>query len=150
LVKAMATTNQLKSYIAQWFQLSKPILYRGGERTYLTQPVLEGGRYSAAFEGCWQQVYAHAGDCHLEGTNETIAELMTSNWEIVDCARCSMPVPIRQSGLPPQHCPCHNLANWPNQELPLPHLPVNSNDQIRRICQCLKAQAEEGFEGSLN
>lgn len=136
----MATTEQLKSYIAQWFQLSKPILYRGGERIYLIQPVLEGERYSAAFEGCWQQVCAHAGDCHLEGTNETIAELMTPKWEIVGCARCNMPVPIRDAGLPPQHCPCSDLVDWPNSELPSPRLPVNSNDHLRRICQCLESQ----------
>lgn len=141
----MATTEQLKSYIAHWFQLSKPILYRGGERIYLTQPVLEGERYSAAFEGCWQQVHEHAGECHLEGTTETIAELLTPKWEILDCSRCQMPVPIRHAGLPPENCPCHDLADWPNTELPLPRLPVNSADQLKNICNRLNGTEQENF-----
>ncbi len=53
------------------------------------------------------------------------------------CARCTIPVPIEVVGQSSLSCPCHDLSNWPNLELPLPHLPVNSRENLDRIRQRL-------------
>jgi hypothetical protein len=139
----MATADQLKSYLACWFQLGKPIIGRvhgGGEQKLLPQSVVTGERYSSAFETCWQQIQTHAGYYYLEGTDEPIADLLHPQWEIAPCSRCQMPTPLPASGLPPQHCPCHNMSNWPNTELPLPRVPVSNSMRLRSICHRLQNQ----------
>ncbi len=74
----MASEQQVKQYLAYWFQLGKRLLIRGGEEALLPVPVIQGDRYSQAFEDCWKKISApNAGDCHLEGTGQTIAELLT-------------------------------------------------------------------------
>jgi hypothetical protein len=134
----MATTEQLKSYLACWFQLGKPVIY-GGQR-FLPQPVISGDRYSPAFESCWQQIQAYPHDYYLEGTNEPVAELLSPTWDISACARCQMPTPLRAVGLPPENCPCHDMGNWPNTELPLPRVPVNNALRLRSICHRLQTK----------
>jgi hypothetical protein len=131
----MASEQQVKQYLAYWFQLGKGVVIRGGEDTLLPQPVIQGNRYSQAFEDCWQTVLSpEAGDCHLEGTNQTIAELLTPAWEIDPCSRCSMPVPIKNVGvLPSLECPCIDLDDWPNTEIPQPRSPVDSQNLLSQI-----------------
>lgn len=129
----MAAPQQVKQYLAYWFQLGKPLKFDRGN-DILPQPVIEGNVYSPAFEACWQQVLASGGrDCYLEGTEQSISELLSGAWEMTDCARCRMPVPILSLGIQSNACPCVDLPGWPNTELPQPRSPVDSRSQLEQI-----------------
>lgn len=130
----MASQQEVKQYLAYWFQLGKKVVFGNGEVRLLPQEVIKGDRYSDEFEECWQKIISpEAGDCYLEGTQETIEQLLTAAWEVNPCARCTMPVPVRKVGMPPELCPCNDLSNWPNTELPQPRSPVNTKDQLTAI-----------------
>jgi hypothetical protein len=130
----MASQKEVKRYLAYWFQLGKKIAINNGAETLLPQPVISVNRYSDAFEECWRRITSpESGDCYLEGTHETIAELLSPNWEMSPCARCSMPIPVRNMGMPAELCPCNDVANWPNKEVPQPRCPVNSQVQLKLI-----------------
>ncbi|MBD2504440.1 hypothetical protein [Anabaena azotica] len=129
----MATKEEVKRYLAYWFQLGKKVVIGSEETRLLPQPVFQGDRYSQAFEDCWQRILSSSGDSYLDGTEETIAELLTPAWDMVDCSRCSMPVPLRNMGMPPVSCPCVNLPGWPNTELPGPRCPINNQEQLMAI-----------------
>lgn len=140
----MASTQEVRKYLAYWFQLGKHVIVRNGRERLLPQPVIEGDRYSQAFEDCWQCITApDAGDCYLEGTEETIAELLAPEWSVSPCARCSMPVPVRNVGMPPLDCPCNDLPSWPNLDIPLPRSPVNSQVKLKDIRERLLAMRDE-------
>jgi hypothetical protein len=130
----MASESEVKKYIAYWFQLGKKVFIRNGSEALLPKSVIAGDRYSSEFEECWQKIISSdSGDCHLQGTNETIAELLTPAWEISPCARCAMPVVFQQTGLPPECCPCYDLPNWPDTEMPQPRSPVSTKLQLSSI-----------------
>lgn len=130
----MATKKEVKQYLAYWFQLGKKVVIGDGKTSFLPQPVLEGDRYSEEFEQCWQEILSHTpGDCYLEGTHESISELLTPAWELLPCGRCQMPVPLRSLGMPALSCPCNDLPEWPNTELPAPRSPINSQEQLMVI-----------------
>lgn len=130
----MASIQDVKKYLAYWFQLGKKVVFNKGAGTLQPQQVIQGDRYSDEFEECWQKITSpEASDCYLEGTQETIAELLKPVWEITTCGRCTMPVPKKQIGMPPELCPCNDLSNWPNTELPPPRSPVNTQAQLRAI-----------------
>lgn len=130
----MASEQQVRQYLAYWFQLGKRVLIRNGQESLLPQPVIRGDRYSQEFEDCWQQLVSpNVGTCYLEGTDETIAELLTPAWEMNPCGRCQMPVPIRSTGTPPLSCPCNDLSSWPNPEIPAPREPVSTEAQLTAI-----------------
>jgi hypothetical protein len=130
----MATEQEVKQYLAYWFQLGKKVVMGNGAANLLPQPVLKGDRYSEEFENCWQQILSQtSGDCYLEGTDETIAELLTPVWEMLPCGRCEMPRPLKSLGMPVLSCPCNNSSNWPNTELPAPRSPVSTQEQLIAI-----------------
>ncbi|XZO03376.1 MAG: hypothetical protein ACM65L_06565 [Microcoleus sp.] len=130
----MASEYQVRKYIAYWFQLGKKVLIRNGSEALLPKSVIAGDRYSQEFEECWQKIISpDSGDCYLQGTKETIGELLTPAWEMSPCARCAMPVPLRDSGMPAECCPCNDLAHWPNTEIPQPRSPVNTQLQLSGI-----------------
>jgi hypothetical protein len=130
----MASNNEVRKYIAYWFQLGKKVLIRNGSAALLPKSVIAGDRYSNEFENCWQKIISpDSADCYLQGTNETIAELLTPAWEISPCARCAMPVVFSQNAMPPESCPCHDLPNWPNPEMPQPRSPVSTKSQLSGI-----------------
>lgn len=134
----MATKQEVRGYLAYWFQLGKRVITGNGQASFLPQPVLEGDRYSREFEECWQKILSpESGDCYLEGTQETIAELLTPEWDMLPCSRCDMPVAARNVGMPALLCPCNNLPNWPNTQLPAPRSPINSQEQLVIIRQRL-------------
>ncbi len=140
----MASEQQVKKYLAHWFQLGKKVLLRNGREALLPQPVMQENNYSWAFEKCWQRIMASdSGDCYLEGTHQSVRELLTSSWEITPCARCSMPVPMIRLGVQQGPCPCNDLGNWPNTEIPSPRHPVDSAAHIKKICQRLDRNREE-------
>lgn len=129
----MASPDQVKQYLAYWFQLGKRLIFVKGQ-AILPQPVIEGDHYSAEFEACWQQALASGGkDCHLDGTFQTIADLLSENWDLVDCARCGMLVPMLNVGVQSDPCPCFDLPTWPNTDLPKPRLPIDSRVQLDQI-----------------
>lgn len=134
----MADQQQVKEYLAYWFQLGKGVKIRGGEEILRPQPVIEGDRYSDELEACWQRLLSlESGDSYLEGTQETIADLLSDRWEITDCARCSMPIPVRSMGMPPPACPCNDLSNWPDTDNPAPRSPVSSSDYLNQLRESL-------------
>lgn len=135
----MATPAQVKKYIGSWFQLGKSVLRTQGQTAMLPPLVLAAGdRYTPEFEDCWQQILAEPSHYSLEGTNQSLADLLSDAWEITDCARCTMPIPTRSLGVADLSCPCHDLANWPNTELPLPRSPQDSRRYLSNICRDLQ------------
>jgi hypothetical protein len=125
----MASETEIKQYLAHWFQLGKKVYLDRGDTALLPSRIFHDLNYSAEFDRCWELILAdRSGDCYLEGTNQTIAELLTPKWDVVDCARCSMPIPLLVAGVPDESCVCADLPNWPNTELPSPnsHVTVRS------------------------
>ncbi|WP_066380908.1 MULTISPECIES: hypothetical protein [unclassified Anabaena] len=129
----MANKEEVKKYLAHWFQLGKKVVIGNEGTKMLPQPIFQGDRYSKDFEECWQKILLSAGDCYLEGTDETIAELLTPAWEMWPCSRCSMPVPMKNVGMPAAFCPCNDLPGWPNTDLPAPRCPINNEEQLKNI-----------------
>lgn len=130
----MASEQQVRQYLAYWLQLGKRILIRGGKEALKPSSVIAGNRYSDEFEAIWQQICApDAGDCYIEGTEQTIAELLSDAWEISPCARCSMPVPMHTVGMPSLSCPCSDIPNWPDNQTIQPRSPVNTQDRLLQI-----------------
>lgn len=138
----MASVTQVRTYLAYWFQLGKKVIWRNGKATLLPQSVIQGDRFSPQFEECWQKIMSVEGkDCYLEGSNQTIADLLSSGWDIAACARCQMPVAMVESGIPSLDCLCSDLDNWPNNELPAPRSPINNYVQLNKIKTRLQAQS---------
>lgn len=129
----MAKTPEVKKYLAYWFQLGKSVVIDNGTATLLPQKIFADSSYSSEFEECWQKIIEVPNICHLEGTHETIAQLLQPEWEIESCARCSMPIPMRHMGMPAEACPCFDLPTWPNSEIPSPRGPVNSQEKLFSI-----------------
>lgn len=109
-------------------------MINNGQSVCLPNPVIQGDRYSDEFEACWQRAMKLEGkNCYLEGTLQTLDQLLSSGWEITACARCDMPVPMMNLGSQSLECPCNDLPSWPNTELPKPRTPVDSRSQLRSI-----------------
>jgi hypothetical protein len=139
----MASEQDVKQYLAYWVQLGKGVVIPGERQPIVPASVICGSRYSAEFEALWARVRLPAsGDCYLQGTQQTIAELLTSRWAIDPCARCAMLVPMPNFGLPSLECPCTDVPNWPNTELPLPRSPVSSYERLGTIRDRLRPPAE--------
>lgn len=130
----MASEAEVKRYLAYWLQLGKKVVIGNGNLTLQPQSVIAGDRYSQEFENIWQQILSpDSGDCYLEGTIQTIAELLTPRWDLKPCVRCEMPVPLINIGIAPESCPCNDLPMWPNTEVPLPREPVDSKARLSTI-----------------
>ena len=134
----MASTTEVKTYLAHWFQLGKRLAWRNGEQELLPAKIIQGDRYAPEFEACWSQIMSVEGkDCYLIGAEATVEELLRPSWAIDLCARCAMPVPIVEMGTQPLECACSDLDNWPNTELPAPRSPINSKEQLNSISKRL-------------
>ena len=130
----MASEQKVKRYLAYWFLLGKKVLLCNGQQAILPQPVMQGDCYSSEFERCWQRIISpDSGDCYLEGTEQSIEQLLTSAWDITPCARCNMPVPMIDLGMQSPNCPCYDLLTWPNTELPKPRSPVDNSTHLSKI-----------------
>ena len=139
----MASLPEVKRYLAYWFQLGKKVIINNGTEELLPQPVVRGDRYSSEFERCWQIVTNPKNrDCYLEGTSQTIQELLSPQWAITPCARCDMPVPMIELGAQEPCCTCSDLENWPNNELPPPREPVDNQGRLNQIRHSV-AQAKD-------
>ncbi|MEQ9548320.1 MAG: hypothetical protein RIM23_01690 [Coleofasciculus sp. G3-WIS-01] len=135
----MASEQQVKRYLAYWFQVGKKVVVRNGENVLQPQRIIAGDRYSQEFEELWQYLLSpESGDCYLTGTSQTISELLTSKWDLEPCSRCDMPVPMFNVGSPPESCTCNDLSNWPNTDLPTPREPINTQNRLSAIHQRLR------------
>ncbi|MEO0409455.1 MAG: hypothetical protein AAF289_19095 [Cyanobacteria bacterium P01_A01_bin.135] len=125
----MATQQDVRRYLAYWFQAGKQVT---SPQSGPLKPsaVISGDRYSDAFEHVWNRVLDHQQVYYLEGTEQTIADLLSDTWDIESCARCDMPVPMVTVGIGSLTCPCNDLSTWPNFELPQPRSPVSSSDRL--------------------
>jgi hypothetical protein len=127
----MASLAEVKEYLAHWFQLGKKVYVEKGDIELLPQHIFDNMDYSAEFERCWELILAdRSGDCYLEGTSQTIAELLTPSWDLVDCARCNMPIPLPVAGIPAESCACEDLPSWPNHDLPSPISPGSIRSKL--------------------
>lgn len=130
----MASALEVKQYLAHWFQLGKKVYLHNGDVSLLPNNIFYNTNYSAEFEQCWDLITsARSGDCYLEDTDQTIDELLTPQWELVDCARCSMLIPLKVVGVPPENCPCINLPHWPNHEVPVPRSQLAVRSKLANI-----------------
>ena len=130
----MATQEQVKEYLACWFQLGKGIEMAGEDRILRFKSILQGDRYSREFETCWQQIVRSQGKGFaLEGTHQGIDELFSSGWEMHSCCRCQLPIPVRDLGNQCLMCPCADLPGWPNLDLPAPRSPVDTRSHLGKI-----------------
>jgi hypothetical protein len=133
-VLQMASLLEVKQYLAHWFQLGRKVYVNNGDLAVLPTKIFSNTNYSTEFDRCWNLILAdRSGDCYLEDTTQTIDELLTPKWDLVNCARCSMLVPLRVAGIPPENCPCVNLPHWPNHELPLPISQVVLHSKLASI-----------------
>ncbi|MGD1902183.1 MAG: hypothetical protein ACFB9N_08085 [Geitlerinemataceae cyanobacterium] len=138
----MALLCQVKAYLAQWFQLGKKAVSRNS--TYCPRRVFFGESYSAEFEADWRQMLTVADEVYLEGTEESLADLLTGAWDIESCARCEMPVPTSRQAC--SYCPCSDMkAVWPNDSLPRPRVPADTQAQLQALCSRLRASRALDF-----
>lgn len=136
----MASEQQVKRYLCYWFQLGRRIVISNNSRYIIPQKVIEGNHYSYEFENIWQKLLLpENGDCYLEGTTQTITELLGQRWDIEPCARCDLPVPMITLGMQPTPCPCSDLPTWPNTDLPAPREPLCSQKYLSRISDRMQA-----------
>ncbi|BFM39121.1 hypothetical protein [Synechocystis sp. LKSZ1] len=136
----MATIAEVKEYLAYWFQLGQGVIFPKSQEQLCPTPIFEGSHYSKEFEACWQKIVASHKDCYLQGTEQSIAELLTEQWELICCARCTLPIPTSRLYPPSCLCPCSDLLSWPNLDLPLPRLPINEVRHLRRVQERLTSQ----------
>ncbi|WP_017293495.1 hypothetical protein [Geminocystis herdmanii] len=134
----MASSAEVKKYLAYWLQLGKKIIIPSRNLSLCPSNIIQFDRYSVEFEECWALISdENTGDCYLEGTIQTIQELLSPKWEISNCARCAMPVPMIQMGIQPEGCVCSDVEGWPNEELPKPREPINSKERLQNIKKSL-------------
>jgi hypothetical protein len=140
----MASQIEVREFLAHWFQLGKPVVLAGNRGVCLPSPIFHGGEYSGSFEDCWHQIMATSGqDCYLDGTTQSIAEMLSPAWDITACARCAMPIAIPIAGTMTHLCPCNDLEGWPNTEVPMPRTAVDNRDQLRALQQRLAQEEKE-------
>jgi hypothetical protein len=96
-------------------------------------------QFSLDFEICWAEILSQPQRYYLEGTEESVADLLSGKWDIINCARCTMLIPITNQGvvsLGP--CPCADLSGWPNFETLPPRLQSEEDVNVARLNQILE------------
>lgn len=138
----MASRTFVKNYIAQWMQMGKSVsLSTQGEQVSIYK-ILDGEEYSSSFNKLWDEISTTKADqAYLDGTDQTINDLLSDRWEIIGCARCSLLVPSLDLGpRVPVCCPCNDLPSHPNLDLVAPHVPVKLSTAINGLCDRLISQ----------
>jgi hypothetical protein len=147
----MATQEQIRSFLAHWFQLGKPVVLAGDHNECLPYPVYYKNGYSQSFEDCWRHIMATNGKgCYLKGTTQSVADMLSSAWDITPCARCDMPVAVPALGMMKYPCPCHDLHTWPNYDVPAPRMAVDDGhhlEEIQRRLNEIRAEQETEMRG---
>ncbi|CAN1210724.1 hypothetical protein TUMEXPCC7403_11040 [Tumidithrix helvetica PCC 7403] len=135
----MATCDVVKDYLAQWMQVGKKVLIQSENKSVGICKVIEGERYTQEFEALWTEISTiKAKEAYLEGTNETIQELLSDKWELVECPRCNLPSACIDMGMrETKACPCDTMKLWPNLETIAPRKPVKTAKYLNNICDRL-------------
>lgn len=133
----MASVSKVQAYLSYWFQLGKPVIFEKDQAECLPTSIFQGTEYSQAFQRCWQKIMQQPAHCFLRGTDESIAKLLSDEWEIVGCSRCPMPLPMPVRGIKLSPCPCADLPTWPNEEVPQPRVAIHNSDHLDDIRQRL-------------
>jgi hypothetical protein len=134
----MASQADVRNFLAHWFQLGKPVVLADHRGDCLPQPIFNDGEYSPAFEDCWHRIMVTSGQgCYLQGTTQSIAEMLSPAWDITACARCEMPIALPTMGMSAHLCPCNDLPTWPNTEVPVPRPAVDNRNQLMDLQQRL-------------
>ena len=133
----MASKAQVKHYLAHWFQLGKQVLLPKYKQKLRPSQIFEGNTYSCEFEKYWQYIFAVDVDCYLEGTEQTIQQLLSPEWEVAKCEKCQMPCPVAVSKSTSPACLCVDLPSWPNTTLPSPRSAIDNKTYLARIQQRL-------------
>jgi hypothetical protein len=139
----MASRTLVKNYLAQWMQMGKTVsLAAHSEQVYIHN-ILQGEKYSPLFNKLWDEISeAKNQEAYLTGTDQTISDLLSNQWEIIACARCNLLVPTIGVGpRAPVCCPCDDLPNHPNLDLVSPHLPVQLVTHLEALCDRLDLKA---------
>ncbi|MEN9216043.1 MAG: hypothetical protein Q6K90_01820 [Gloeomargarita sp. HHBFW_bins_162] len=137
----MASQEAVRHYIACWFQAGKTVVY--GQETWRPIPVTQAGQYSSEFDTLWQEMVQRGLDhYYLAGTDVSLGQLCSGDWEILACSRCAMPVPVKVAGMMTGSCPCADLELWPNLELPLPHGAVDSHTHLAQVQARLESSGQ--------
>jgi hypothetical protein len=80
----MASESKVRHYLAYWLQFGKKIIMYNGTIAKGLESVISREGYSQEFEDLWTEVRSPAsGNCRLEGSWETIDELLTPQWDII-------------------------------------------------------------------
>jgi hypothetical protein len=134
----MASQEQVRNFLAHWFQLGKPVVLAENRGEYLPDPVFHNGQYSQSFEDCWHKIMVTSGkDCYLKGSSDSIATMLSPAWDVLPCARCDMPLVVPIAGQPYYTCPCSDLMNWPNTDVPMPRPAVDNQEHLSNLQQRL-------------
>ena len=144
----MASSQQVREYLAHWFQLGKPMVLDHEGSECLPEPIFQQGHYSPAFEDCWQRILSACGQgCYIKGTSVTVAMMLTPAWDMTTCPRCPMPVLMPAAGIRHEPCPCHDIPTWPNDTTPPPRLGVDNNCHLNALRERLKSVQGRGLRG---
>jgi hypothetical protein len=80
----MASESKVRHYLGYWLQFGKKIIMYNGTVAKGLESAISREGYSQEFEDLWAEVRSpDSGNCRLEGSWETIDELLTPQWEIV-------------------------------------------------------------------
>ena len=140
----MASPAKVRAYLASWFQLNRSVVIPSTAERLCPKPVIAHGGYSLAFEDCWRTLEnLQWKDCYLEGTQQTLPELLSDHWDVISCARCTLLIPMPLSLNKGLECPCQDLHSWPNNQIPLPHLPVDDQRVLGSICNRVTIASEK-------
>jgi hypothetical protein len=137
----MASTSEVRDYFTYWLQLDKGLILDGirvKPMAVVAMDGVNGNRLSGDFEAMWERALRSPREAYLEGTEISLAELLTGQWEMVLCPRCPMPMPMRVGAFTDTACPCHEMPMYPNTETIMPHLPVSTPDRLGMLRDRLK------------
>ncbi|PZO38706.1 MAG: hypothetical protein DCF19_16015 [Pseudanabaena frigida] len=145
----MASRTLVKNYLAQWMQMGKAVSLSNNEEVYISK-IVQGEKYSAVFNKLWDEISTtKAHEAHLSGTDQTISNLLSGQWDIIACARCSLLVPILDMGArAPVCCPCDDIPNHPNLDSVAPHFPIKMATYLGDLCDRLDRKSEDQSQES--
>lgn len=134
--------DAVKRYFAMWLQMGKKVFIENQNKLLGMNCVVRGESYTNKFEQLWSEISdPRLGDVYLEGTDESVQELLSPKWEVIACARCAMPVPVGMGPQVAQVCPCDDLGVSPNLEAIAPREPVITAKHLSSIMSRLQQGA---------
>jgi hypothetical protein len=106
----MATQDQVREFLAHWFQLGKPVVLAEDRGECLPSPMFYKGGYSQSFEDCWHQIMVTSGQgCYLRAPPKALPPCSRPPG---NCRLCPLRDARRYSHFGPEYLP-----------LPLPRSP---------------------------